>query len=142
MKRLIFFLVLIFSFSACADFRHMHYRHVKKVPAKGFVEPRVENKSLIAEEKFSSTSDSTNKIQEEISDQKIISTESVEKNDSGYINSTPSAFKKKITNSPLIKKVTERKIVKFKKPVFHQKRKGGAAALVILFLFFDGRRAF
>jgi hypothetical protein len=38
MKRLMLFPVLIFFFSACSAFHHMHYRKVKKIPAHGFVE--------------------------------------------------------------------------------------------------------
>ncbi|MEO5642869.1 MAG: hypothetical protein ABIQ40_08800 [Bacteroidia bacterium] len=53
MKHLAFLLVLFFSLSGCTGFQHLHYRKVKKVPAKGYVEAVERSENQFKEPVFS-----------------------------------------------------------------------------------------
>lgn len=44
--RLFAFLLISICTISCSDFSHMHYRHVKKVPASGYVAPRLTEEKL------------------------------------------------------------------------------------------------
>jgi hypothetical protein len=128
MKLTIFFLVLLFSFSACTDFQHVHYRKLKKVPAKGFVAPYVtKEREVVAGEKDVLTADSAKVISPEkrdsINDQPVTTL----KDNRGY-------YQKQIRKLLPHKRTFGRKPVQFKKPVFHKKG-DGSVFLIFVFLF-------
>lgn len=132
MKRLIFFVVLILSFYGCSEFQHLHYRHVKKVPAKGFVAPfSIEERNVYAEKK----------VAEEIDSAKLIETGTIAaKQDSAILYTYnnpgyhPPVFKKQTENSAPSKPVIRDKL-KLKKTQPHRKGGDGSLFLIVVFLF-------
>lgn len=133
MKQLIFFLALILSFSGCSEFHHMHYRKVKKVPAKGFVETRLQiETNFIAGKKADRAIDSLQTAEREIPCENAVPEPTLQNNNPAYI--IPPVVKKK-AEDPVRKKINAGKPIKFKKPDFQRNRIDGTVALIIFFLF-------
>lgn len=132
MKQLIFFLVLILSFSGCSEFQHLHYRHVKKVPAKGFVEPFYSReRNGYAEERIAEKIDSSKSIEVEAIAAKQDSAVLYTYNNPGY---HPPALKK-IAENPVPSKPLIRDKLKLEKQSLHRKGGDGSLFLIVVFLF-------
>ena len=133
MKQLVFLLVLIFSLSACSEFHHMHYRNVKKVPAKGIVEPvSIREKDFKVQEAVSQAMDSSTLNVVELPNEKCDSFFILPVKNRGYYYK--SSIKKDVAKVvPGIKSVKEK--FRQKKKASQNNRGDGSGLLVILLLF-------
>lgn len=133
MKHLVFLLVLIFSLSACSGFQHMHYRKVKKVPAKGFVEPvSISEKDFKEQEILVLVIDSSNQVKE-LPDEKCDSSLASGVNVRGY--QFKPAIKKDVAKVIPVKNFVREKFPE-KKKAYQDHRGDGSGLLIILLLFF------
>jgi hypothetical protein len=132
MKRLIFFLVLILTFSACSEFQHLHYRHVKKVPAKGFVKKHPGTERKIAEEKTVGQVDPSHSAEAGIVNEKQDSI--IPAKDNNPVYHLPSVLKKQTENPSPLKKIVRGKLQP-QKPILHRKGGDGSVFLIVVFLF-------
>jgi hypothetical protein len=133
MKRLIFFLVLVLAFSGCSEFHQLHYRHVKKVPAKGFVEKiSADEKNIAAKGKALEQVDSLKSNEAEVLNEKPDAVILPMDNNPGYY--LPPILEKRTANPAPFKKIIRDKL-KLKKPILHRKGGDGSVFLIVVFLF-------
>ncbi len=119
---------LLFSFSACSDFYHQHYRKVKKVPANGFVDVREvkELNSPIKVKPDSSFATAIN-IPEELHDSVVV----IQTHKHGY--DLAPAIKKQVRFSP-VKKISEK--TQAEKSALRNKPKSILLIIGLLFIGF------